>query len=110
MLKTAHEAELILEKFMCDTVLKNVSTSGLLFSAGVVVSSDLKSRELLAHEASIKVMEDIIQHRFGKERLVSVRHALGVAKYLGLKTEHMGDVMLLARATKSTWKFTHEVL
>ena len=44
------EPEVLLEHFMCETVLNNITTSGLLLAAGVELEQSMKFWELQAQK------------------------------------------------------------
>ena len=100
------EPEVLLERFMCETVLNNITISGLLLAAGVELEQSMKSRELQAQEILLQVAEELM----GQDRLMHVRHAVGVAKHMAQSPDQHGDISLLARATKSSRKFAKKVL
>ena len=107
---TGPEPEILLEQFMCQTVMENACTRGLLVAAGLEMDPTLKSREVLAEEASIRVAQELVGHRHGQGRLLGVQHALNVAKVLSLSVDNHGDISLLAQAIKSSRVFAKKVL
>ena len=64
---------------MCETVLKNITTSGLLLDTVVELEQSMKSREFQAQEIFLQVVEELIGHQHSQDRLMHVRHAVGIA-------------------------------
>ena len=60
------EPEVLLECFMCETVLKKITTSGLLMAGVVELEHSMKSWEIQAQEISLQVVEELVGHWHAK--------------------------------------------
>ena len=110
IISNSTEPEILLENLVCKTLMKNVSTSALLQFIGLHVDQSLRSRELVAHDHSLKVAETLSTQRTGQNKLVGVRHAVEVAKSLSLSVDNHGDILLLHKTIKCSRRFAKNVL
>ena len=95
ILSSSAEPEILLEDLASKSLLKNVSTSALLQAIGLQVDPLLISRELAAHELSIKILETLVTKRSGKNKYLAVKHAVELARTLNLSVDNHGDIALL---------------
>ena len=100
ILDSVTEPEILLEELVMRILLKNNLVSSLLLSTGIVLDDSLRSRDLVAREAAVRVALRLTQRRQGKDKAYAVEHACGTAAEAGLSLDIAGDTAVLARAIR----------
>ena len=90
----------LLQDVLLDTIFSDVTLSGLLLYSGILLSEEIKTRQVKAQEVSLKLAEKMVTNRTGNNQHLALRHAIALSREMELSVDRFGDITLLQETVK----------